>query len=248
MSLLGRFQAIEEKDKAAVVRKLMESGTPNFDFFYLTGLAVIMATFGLLINSPAIVIGSMLIAPILYPILGLSLGIVMSNPTVIRRAFLTLIQSSLSGVALAAIATLLFASTSEPTAEILARTEPSLVFFLVGVTAGLAVSYVLAQPEWSETLPGIAISVALIPPLSTVGIGVAWLNLEIITGALVLLGINAFGIIVAAMLSFSLMNLYQKQNIAKSTIKRANEKMKEEAEAIEEVDRLAEEEAKEYTT
>ncbi|MAZ30408.1 TIGR00341 family protein [bacterium] len=232
MSIFARFQSIEENDKAAVVRKLMENSTPDFDFFYITGLAVLMATFGLLADSPSIVIGSMLIAPVLYPILGVALGLVMSNPSVLGRSTVTLTKSFAIGVGLATIATVLFNESSVATSEVLARTEPSLLYFLVAIVAGAAVSFTLGQPEWSETLPGIAISVALIPPLAVVGIGLATLDIEIVSGSLVLLGLNFAGIVFSAMVTFSLMNLYEKQHIAESTIKKVDERLEREEEAI----------------
>jgi len=104
---------------------------------------------------------------------------------------------------------------------------------MVAVVAGAAVSFALAQPEWSETLPGIAISVALIPPLAVVGTGIAMLDMTVIKGSLVMLLMNLVGIIFSAMISFSLMNLYEKQNIAASTIKREDKKQEEVKAAIE---------------
>lgn len=240
MSIFARFQSIEENDKAAVVRKLMENSTPDFDFFYITGLAVLMATFGLLLDSPAVVIGSMLIAPVLYPVLGVALGLVMSNPSVLGRSMVTLTKSFAIGVVLSAIATIIFsqidADGSVITSEILNRTEPGILYFFVALVAGAAVSFVLGQPEWSETLPGIAISVALIPPLAVVGIGLAELNLQVVGGSLVLLLLNLLGIVFSALVTFSLMNLYEKQHIAESTIKKVEERIERENEAIAAVD------------
>ncbi len=229
MIFFARFRAIQEKDKAAVVRKLMQSSTPNFDFLYLTGLSVLMATFGLLADSPSIVIGSMLIAPLLYPILGIAMGFVMSNGEVLSRSMLTLAKAMGMGLGLSFFGALFFGDGTV-THEILLRTEPSLIYFFVAVFAGAAVSFALAQPEWSETLPGIAISVALIPPLAVVGIGLAMHDVAIIAGSTQMLLVNLIGIVFAAMITFSLMNLYEKQNIAESTIRQEDEKhQKEEA-------------------
>lgn len=234
MNVLARFQTISDNDKAAVVRKLMQSSTPDFDFFYLVGLSVLMATLGLLLDSTSIVIGSMLLAPLMYPILGIALGLVMSNGEVLSRSTLTLGKSFVIGLTLSVLAAFFFGdSSSFMTHEVLIRTEPNLIHFIVAFVAGLAVSFALAQPEWSETLPGIAISVALIPPLATIGVGIAALDMDIVSGSLVLLAINLLGIIFAAMVSFSLMNLYQKQNIASSTIKREDERLEEEKKVIE---------------
>lgn len=237
MNVLARFQAINDNDKAAVVRKLMQSSTPDFDFFYLVGLSVLMATLGLLANSAAVVIGSMLLAPLMYPILGIALGLVMSNGEVLSRSTVTLTKSFSIGLGLSIIAAFLFADgDSYLTNEVVIRTSSEYlhIYFLVAFVAGLAVSFALAQPEWSETLPGIAISVALIPPLAAIGVGIAAFDFDVISGAVVLLGINLLGIVFAAMVSFSLMNLYQKQNIAASTIKRESERLEEEERAIEE--------------
>ena len=237
MSVFSRFRAISEDDKAAVVRKLMQSSTPDFDFFYLVGLSIHMASFGLLIDSAAIVIGSMLIAPLLYPILGLALGITMSNYGVFTRSAVTLLKSFAIGLGLSIIATLLF-SSGDVTAsfEIMNRTEVSLVHFLIAVVAGAAVAFTLGQSEWSETLPGIAISVALMPPLAVVGIGIAAFNMTIVAGSLVMLLVNICGIVFAAMITFSLMNLYEKQHIAESTIRKEDERVNEEKKTITELD------------
>lgn len=237
MSLFARFRAIPENDKAAVVRKLMEASTPDFDFFYLIGLSTLMATFGLLIDSASIVIGSMLIAPLLYPILGLSLGITMSNYSVFSRSLVTFLKSFGIALLLAVLATLLFADGDVTHSyEIMNRTEAGLIHFLIAVVAGAAVSYTLGRPEWSETISGIAISVALIPPLAVVGIGIAALDAEIIAGSLVLLVMNIIGIVFASMVTFSLMNLYEKQHIAESTIERETERVVKEDEEIRKVD------------
>lgn len=243
MSVFSRFRAISEDDKAAVVRKLMESSTPDFDFFYLVGLAMLMATFGLLIDSAAIVIGSMLIAPLLYPILGIALGLTMSNYGVFQRSIVTLGKSFGIALVFSIIATLLFADGDVTTSyEIMNRTSVDLLHFLIAVVAGGAVSFTLGQSEWSETVPGIAISVAIIPPLAVVGIGIAAFNTTIIAGSLVMLLINIIGIVFAAMVTFSLMNLYEKQHIAESTIKREEERVDEEEAEVEKIEKDLEQE------
>jgi len=237
MSIIARFRAIEENDKAAAVRKLMQSSTPNFDFFYLVALSVAMATLGLLLDSASVVIGSMLIAPLLYPILGVALGIVMSNGDVLTRSTSTLVKSLFLalGVSIVVTITMIIFSEVTITHEIQLRLEPSFAYTIVALVAGAAVSFALAQPEWSETLPGIAISVALIPPLAVVGIGIALLDINVIRESSLLFTFNLIGITLASLITFSLMNLYEKQNIAESTIKREKEKVQKEAEAIAEV-------------
>lgn len=231
MSVFARFRAIDENQKASVVRKLIEYSTADFDYFYLTGLSVLMATFGLLLNNSAIVIGSMLIAPLMYPILGVSLGLTMSNYSVLGRSISTLVRSLGVALALSAGAAFFFGSSEMyQTAEVMSRTVPSILHFFVAVVAGAAVAYVLARPEWSETLPGVAISVALIPPLAATGIGIAALNASVVKGASLILLLNFAGIIGTAMVIFLLMNLSdrQKQKVAETTIKSEDRKLEDE--------------------
>ncbi len=233
MSLFARLRAIQDKDKAALVRQLMENSTPDFDYFYLIGLSILMATLGLLLDSGSIVIGSMLIAPLMYPILAVALGLVMSNYSVLGRSFTTLTKSLGIGLALSVGAAFFFGDASMFAAsEVMSRTEPSLLHLFVAIISGAAVAYVMARPEWSATLPGVAIAVALVPPMATIGIGIAALDPVIIKGATLILVLNLVGIIGAAMVIFLLMNLSEKQNIAESTIKRENEKMFVEAQEI----------------
>jgi uncharacterized hydrophobic protein (TIGR00271 family) len=238
MPLFARFRALPDKDKAALVRKLVENGTPDFDYYYLVGLSTVMATLGLLLDSSSIVIGSMLIAPLMYPILGVSLGLVMmgTDISLLDRALRTLLKSLVAGLGLSIIAAFLFGGPeSYSTAEVLARTAPTHLHFLVALVAGAAVAYMLARPEWNDALPGVAIAVALVPPLATIGVGIAAMNATIIKGATMMLFLNLFGIIVIAVLIFLLMNLSEKEQVAKSIVRREAEKIENENRVIAEV-------------
>lgn len=239
MSVLARFRALPDKDKSALIRKLVQNGTPDFDYFYLIGLSTLMATLGLLLDSSSIVIGSMLIAPLMYPILGVSLGLVMmgENISLLQRAVSTLTKSLAAGLALSIIAAFLFGDEAMyQSAEVMARTVPSHLHLLVAIVAGAAVAYMLARPEWGDALPGVAIAVALIPPLATVGIGIAAGSAMIIKGAAMILLLNLFGIITVAVVMFLLMNLAEKESIASSTVQQEEKKQEEEKRVIDEVD------------
>lgn len=251
MSVFARFRALPDKDKASLIRKLVENGTPDFDYFYLIGLSTLMATLGLLLDSSSIVIGSMLIAPLMYPILGVSLGLVMmeQNNNLLQRALSTLTKSLTVGLGVSVLAAFFFGDSAlYETAEVMSRTEPSHLHLLVAIVAGAAVSYMLARPEWGDALPGVAIAVALIPPLATVGIGIAAMSATIIKGASMLLLLNLFGIIAVSVVMFLLMNLGEKENIAESTLKREREKIANENKVIAEVqEKMTFEKERKYT-
>jgi uncharacterized hydrophobic protein (TIGR00271 family) len=232
---IGRlFNSSSSGEKGEAVKKLIDQSTPNMDFFLMVVLSIAMASFGLLLNNTAIVIGAMLIAPVLSPILSLAMGIVMFNESLIRRAVLTLGKSLLFAIGAAFVIGLLFGTKEGLVVpEILSRTTPNLLDAAVAIVAGFAASFALIKPKLSETIPGIAISVSLVPPLAVTGLGLATLNFAIAKGAFLLFLINILGIIFASVFVFSSMNLYTKRGTAERAIKDANEAEKEKVTVIE---------------
>ncbi len=235
MAFVSHLRNLDEGDKTAAVRELIAASTPDFDFFFLTTLAVFMATLGLLAGSAAVVIGSMLVAPILFPILSLGLGLSMSDFGILRRAAFTLLKAFLLGVLVAAGATFLFAPEAPLTGEVLARTEPSLLFFMISLAAGLAVAYAMAKPKLSATLPGIAIAVAVLPPIAVTGIGLAVFAWDVVGGSLALLLVNILGILFGALVYFSLVNLHGKRGVAASAMRKEDARVKREEEEAEKI-------------
>ncbi len=213
--MIPLFNHLSQKDKKRAIEDLIHDSTPRLSFFALVILSVLMATFGLLIDNASVIIGSMLIAPILSPILSLAMGIVMSDTMLVVRSGMTLVKSLALGVVLATLATLFVSTESRVIGtEIMSRTHPSLIFFAIAFIAGFAAAFARVNPDLSETLPGIAISVALIPPVGVMGIGVALLNWSMISGAAMLFAVNVVGIIFASMLVFSMMDLYINRDVA----------------------------------
>jgi uncharacterized hydrophobic protein (TIGR00271 family) len=228
MSLI-LFRNLTEKDKAKAVEHLIQASTPSQDFFFMIILSIITATFGLLLNNVAVIIGSMLIAPMLYPFLSLSLGITIADGKLISRSFYTIVKAWVFGVASATTIAVLFSpQMSGVNSEILLRTEATLPYIIIALTAGFAGSFALVKPQLNETLPGIAISVALIPPIAVTGIGVSFLNPEIITGSILLFLINAAGIVLSGMTTLSLMNFYIERKQAIKTVEKEDKKVERE--------------------
>lgn len=233
--VLVLFHNLTNKDKSEAVERLIKGSTPSQDFFFMIILSILTATFGLLLNSAAIIIGSMLIAPMLYPILSLSLGIIMSDSKLISRALYTTLKASVFGIGAAFLATLFFNSQlNEVTPEILSRTQPTLPYLIVAIIAGFAGSFALVKPKLSETLPGIAISVALIPPIAVTGIGIAKLSWAVISGSFLLFLVNTTGIIFASLITFSMMNFYVKRGEAHQAAEKEDHKQEKEKEKVKE--------------
>lgn len=215
------LEKIEPKNKELAVEKLIEHSTPSPSFYFMIILAVAMATLGLLLGNSAIIIGSMLISPLLFSLLGVAMGLSMSNSKLILRSTYTFIRSMAMCVVMSVIVTWFFSSTggSLVNEEIMSRTFSGLAFVAVAVVAGLAAAFSSVNPKLNESFPGIAISVALLPPIATVGIGIGFWDFNIVRGALVLLFTNVGGILAASLVVFSVMNFHAAKKLADETIK-----------------------------
>jgi uncharacterized hydrophobic protein (TIGR00271 family) len=159
--------------KAKVREDLRQGSDPRPSFFLLVGLSTLIAALGLVMNSTAVVIGAMLVAPLMTPILGLGLGLIRSDTRLIGIS----LKSEAVGVAVSITAGvllgLLLPSHFEPTGEMLSRTQPNLFDLFVAVLAGFAGAYALVDEKLSPVLPGVAISTAIVPPLANSGICIA---------------------------------------------------------------------------
>ena len=191
----------EPMSVADINRNLWRASVSSLTFYILLGLACFIATFGLLANSVAVIIGAMIIAPLMGPILGIAYAIVMGNRKLFRRATVTLFTGIILVIVLAAISTFLI-SLQEPDSEILGRTSPSSIDLFVALAAGAAGGYANSRRSIADAIPGVAIAVALVPPLSVVGICLAWQEIGLAGGALLLFATNLFGIILSAGLVF----------------------------------------------
>jgi uncharacterized hydrophobic protein (TIGR00271 family) len=206
------IQPLSVERRREVLDQLSQSSSPNIDFYLLVVLSTSIATFGLITNSTAVVIGAMLVAPLMSPILGISLASVAGEERVFERALIALIWGIILAIALSAgigwtsHALPLGALDSLPS-EVLSRTRPSPFDLGIALAGGAAAAYALAQPQLSAALPGVAIATALVPPLCTVGIGLALGRYDVALGALLLfttnlVAISFAGIVVFAALGF----------------------------------------------
>lgn len=206
---------IQREDRIALVDRVQSSAAWNFDFVTLMVLSTIMAAIGLIQNSAAVVIGAMLVAPLMTPLLGLGLAFVQGNPLLARISIRSVILGlcvSLLGGFLVGFCTL---SLEEPTREMLARGGPGLLDLFVAFAAGLAAAYASSRPGLIAALPGVAIAAALVPPIATSGLALSLGDFSLALGALLLFGINMVTIVLAAMASLWAVGI---RNIKKASL------------------------------
>ena len=196
-------------EKIEVTQDVRQSATSGFDFFLLVVLSCSIATLGLITDSPAVIIGAMLVAPLMSPIIGIGLSSITGDSFLARNSAVALFRGAILAILLSSLMTLInaklpFVVLQDLPGEVLARTHPSPIDLVVALAGGLAAAYALTRPNISAALPGVAIATALMPPLCTVGIGIALLNWDVAGGALLLFITNAITIAFAAALVFFL--------------------------------------------
>jgi len=243
MAFFERFQLATEKDKTVAVAKLIKSSTGDFDFYLFAVLGISMASLGLVLDSPEVVIGSMLIAPVLYPLLSLSLALVLSDIKLVYRSLRTLVISFSISVLIAFILSLLMGTYFDfaLSEQIMARGQASTLFFFVAFISGFAATYALVHTNLNEMLPGVAISVSLVPPLAVVGIGLGSYNFYVAGGALILFLVNVLGIMLASAIAFTLMDLHSTHKVAESAVKQEEKRIEKENLMVEEIKEIKEE-------
>lgn len=169
-------------------------------FATMMALSATIASLGMMANSPAIVIGAMLIAPLMTPLQALSVAVAMGWARRVVVPLATVVAAVAGSIALAwALAALVpQATTVVLPEEVLARTSPDLLDLFVALAAGAAGAYATAREDISAAIPGVAVAVALVPPLSAIGIAAEAGESSLAYGALILFTTNLVAILLAS--------------------------------------------------
>ena len=197
----------KEKQDLNVFKLLSDGARPTIEYYILTILSCIIATTGLIQGSTATIIGAMIVAPLMTPILAFSLGVIWGDIDLIKTSMQSIIKGTVIAILISALIAYLVPIPTY-SGEIIARTKPSLFDIIVAVASGIVGAYGNANKKISNTLVGIAIAVALMPPLCTIGIGLGKFNIEIATGATILFIINLVSISLAGAIVFWAMKIH----------------------------------------
>jgi uncharacterized hydrophobic protein (TIGR00271 family) len=237
--------SIKASDLKIAVDTLFEKSRLNWDFYIMLILSAVIVSLGLLLNNATIIIGGMLVTPLLSPLLVFALGIVVKDMKVIWRSFRVLYKA-IGIVLLVSVIMALVTPGSDAQSELMSRTFMNISFFYVALAAGVAAAYAWAKPNLSDVLPGIAISVAMLPPLVTMGIGIAKWSQTLALGGLRLFIGNIIGIVIASALVFALMGFHRGKKEAATIVKEEEkEEIKKEMEKVKEQETLIKQAEKE---
>ncbi|MEQ9506630.1 MAG: DUF389 domain-containing protein [Hyphomonas sp.] len=189
---VSRWRGIREIHHKDVVEHVHEEGELTGRYIFMNVMSCGIAVLGLLLSSPAVIIGAMLISPLMGPIMLMGFSLAILELAALRQAVVSLAVGTL--VSLATAFLIVFVSPlTEITTEILSRARPNFFDLLVAVFSGLAGGYAVIHRK-GETIVGVAIATALMPPLAVTGFGLATAQFQIAGGAFFLFMTNLLAI------------------------------------------------------
>ena len=201
------FPTLDRAERKELVGRIAIGADSGVDFIVMMILAAALASLGLLQGSTAVVIGAMLVAPFMGPLVAAGLALAQGNLSLFRTA----LSSCGQGILLGLGASLFFGAINpgfEASMEIEARGNPDVLDLFIALASGMVAAYAMGRPNVSGTLAGVAIAAALLPPLAVVGIGLTNNELIIAGNAAILFATNLVAIILGAALIFRLLGMH----------------------------------------
>ncbi|MBY6015864.1 DUF389 domain-containing protein [Qipengyuania gaetbuli] len=187
---------IEGVDHTAVIAKVAGESDTSPRYIFMIMMSAGIAILGMLLSSPAVVIGAMLLSPLMSPIIGAGFALASGKIKWLKISIRALAIGTIAAVLFTALIVLV-SPLQTVTPEIAARTQPNLFDLLVALFSSLAGSYALIRGR-EGTIVGVAIATALMPPLAAVGYGLATANWTVFGGALALYITNFLTIALSA--------------------------------------------------
>ncbi|WP_352310918.1 DUF389 domain-containing protein [Psychrobacter sp. W2-37-MNA-CIBAN-0211] len=183
----------QKVDYPEVRVRIEANALPSKMYFIMNILSAIIASYGLVTNSAAVVIGAMLVAMMLGPITGVALAIIDYRAPLLRKSLITVI-AGISLVVLVGFVVGWLHKDQPLTAEILSRTQPTSMDLMIALAGGTAGAYAMVSPHLSVAVVGVAVATALVPPLAASGILFANSEIQLGFGALLLAITNIIAI------------------------------------------------------
>ncbi|MDP3964569.1 MAG: DUF389 domain-containing protein [bacterium] len=210
---------LEQRRQSTLIETILEQAKPDVDFYLLSVFSGIIITFGLIRDNTAVVIGGMLIAPFIWPILEISLGVVRGQPLALHKGLSTLLKGSVIFVSVSYLITVVWPDF-EVGREILQRTDPTLAELSIALAAGFIGAFIVAWPRIMSALGGVLIAAALTPPLGVLGVTLALGDFQSMAGSFLLWLANLVAITFAAALLFFIIRVRPlKAQIANQRVK-----------------------------
>ena len=212
---------LSKSERNTFFKELIDSSALKSEFYFLLIVSIFITMAGLLKNSLTLIIGGMLVAPLLSPVLAISLAIVVKNGKVAWRAirifFITTIVALIASMLIGSVFSF---KTGEM--EMMQKIGANGFDIFIAALAGAAASLTWAKKNLINNLAGVAITVTLLPPLVMAGLGLAALDYYIFIDAIKTYLLNVGGIILGSMIIFIILNFQESRKIVIADIAEAD--------------------------
>lgn len=208
-ALINWTPTLDAEERVDVFDRLQEGARLSFDFCTMLALSAAIASLGLMQDSASIVIGAMLVAPLMTPLIGCGLALIQGNVRLYGRSTKAAVVGIIAALGLSfliGLATREF----EITTELSARGTPNILDLAIAYLSGMAAAYAMSRPKLIGTIVGVAIATALVPPLATVGISMAHGEWQLTLGSAQLFLTNVVAIILGVATVFYLLGMRKK--------------------------------------
>ncbi len=195
------FSHASQAQYTSLFSNLRDESRYSASFMVLLTLSAIIATFGLFINSSSVIIGAMLLAPLMQPIVSLSMGVLRQDVTLEVNALKTIAIGVVTVILTSAFISW-FIPIEKLTSEMSGRLYPTILDLFVAIASGAAAAYAKSNEKVLGSLAGVAIAVALVPPITVAGIGLGWGSWHMFSAAFLLFMTNLVGIVFSAAFTF----------------------------------------------
>jgi len=201
----SKVPQIDRERRVKLVDDLQLNSQFNFDFGALISLSTLIAALGLVRDSGAVVIGAMLVAPLMTPLVAMGFALVQGNLKLIRSALRSVSWGFAIALLIGASIGLmlrLFAPGLEISEQMADRGSPNFLDLVVALASGVAAAYAMGRPNLISALPGVAIAAALVPPIATSGLALTMGDLTLAGGASLLFFTNIVAIVLGTAITF----------------------------------------------
>lgn len=221
-------QSLTEANKDEIrtaVKSLIRMSTNDYGYYLFLVLSILITTAGLLLESAPVIIGGMIIAPIITPLLSCGLALLLLEVRGLMRSIAIIVLSAVLAIFLSALMTMFTVITESAT--MMTQFTPTAIapvlYVVIAFSSGIAGAYAFVKKHLSASFSGVAVSASLVPPLCSIGIGVARSDAALVERSVRIFLLNIGGIILAAALVFWILGFRTAKTLEKQEVEQVEQ-------------------------
>ena len=222
----GNILKVAKSQQFKTVDELIGRSRPNSIYYTFLVLSSFIIAAGLLLANTTIVIGGMLITPVLGPVLVIALVLTVGELSSIKEFLYLTLKSFAIVIVSSLVLAILFQAPAKDIFPFENTARTAALYFLIAILAGTAATFGWARTQTADVLPGIAIAVSLVPPLSLIGIALSSLSFELARFSFLIFLFNFVGIVLGSIIAFALMKFQRSQEEVKKDVKQIEKEVK----------------------